>query len=432
MFRQHRSCGLALLQNRLQDNQAEHKVNCVVVNWAMRRLQQITAFVLAAAFLTSLELSILNADEPAPNAALEYWMAFALIPNLSSADIVKIDSATGDHPTYGFAVPVRPELKRFFHGSGERALARLQRASELSFCTWGTDLRKDGQPPAPYAEKAHFLARLSLLRARWRFERGLWNEGIDDVIATMVMARHIGRDKVVFTIHFGVMIESMSVVTAAVYLPRMPAKPRARLSAKLKSLPPFTSMQEVFQHREKGIDWFIDYARQAEKDGQLRERIEAISSPDTAMAVLGNAHDAAGLARLAEDARALLKEGADLLELGVDEFRREYKQRKIGARRKNNPVAQILVPKLDFEHDEQAIARVRLALFKAGIDVIGRGQVALRDHSDPSGHGPFAYTAFDGGFELLSKFSRPAGSPMCQSLDFGLRKNGPKLKRPCR
>ena len=147
---------------------------------------------------------------------------------------------------------------------------------------------------------------------------------------------------------------------------------------------------------------------------------------------MGKAHDAAGLARLAENARPLLKEGADLMALDVDEFRREYKRRNIGPRLKNNLVANILVPPLDGEYDEQAVGRVRLALFKAGIDVVGRGQAALRDHPDPFGHAPFTYATFDGGFELRSNFSRPSGSPMCQSLDFRLRKNGPLLKRPCR
>jgi hypothetical protein len=271
-----------------------------------------------------------------------------------------------------------------------------------------------------------------LLRARWRFERDLWNEGINDVIATMIMARHIGRDKVVSTIHYGVQIESMSVVTAAVYLPRMPEKARARLSARLDSLPPFTTMHEVFRHYEKVIDWFIDYARQAEKDGLLRKRIAAFSSPDNAKAIWGKARDAAGLARLAENTRPLLKEGADLLALDVDEFRREYNRGNIGPRLKNDPVAKILIPPLEGEYDEQAVGRVRLALFKAGIDVVGREQAALRDHSDSSGYGPFTYTAFDGGFELRSNCSRPTGSPMCQSLDFGLRKKGPVLMRPCR
>ena len=133
------------------------------------------------------------------------------------------------------------------------------------------------------------------MRARWRFERGLWNEGINGVIATMVMARHIGRDKVVLTIYFDVMIENMSVVTAAAYLPRMPAEARAKFSARLDSLPPFTSMDEVFRHYENIIDWFIDYVRQAEKDGQLRERIAAFSSSDDAEAILDKAHDAGRL-----------------------------------------------------------------------------------------------------------------------------------------
>ena len=126
-------------RNRSQENKAEN----IIGDLAMRWLKQITAFVLIATFLQSSELGVLNADEPVPNAALEHWTAFALIPNVSSSDSVKIDSTTSDNPTYGFAVPVRSEFKQFFLGSGEQALARLQRASEFSYCTWGTDLRNN-------------------------------------------------------------------------------------------------------------------------------------------------------------------------------------------------------------------------------------------------------------------------------------------------
>jgi hypothetical protein len=98
---------------------------------------------------------------------------------------------------------------------------------------------------ARYGEKAHALARLALLRARWRFEHGDWDGGNDDVIATMRLGRHVGRGKIWYNLHFGCMLEAMSTGAAAFYLPRIPGKARKRLAQELDQLPPVTSMREV-------------------------------------------------------------------------------------------------------------------------------------------------------------------------------------------
>jgi hypothetical protein len=40
---------------------------------------------------------------------------------------------------------------------------------------------------------------------------------------------------------------------------------------------------------------------------------------------------------------------------------------------------------------------------KTAIDFLRRGKIAIREHRDPYGDGPFELTPFDGGFELASK-----------------------------
>ncbi len=396
----------------------------------MPRLLQLLLLALIAPCVLFASARVVDAQLPSENAALQYWRAFAQMPKLSGKDLSQLNNATTDHPTEGFAVPVGPDLERLFRGSGEAALSRLRLASGLPYCTWGTDLRRDGPDAVPYAEQAHQLARMSLLRARWRFEHGQWDDGIDDVIDTMVMARNIGRDKMLITIHFGVMIETMSVVTVAVYAPRFPPEPRAKLAEALARLPAFTSMSDVFRHSEGLVDWFISYVQQAEKDGCLRERIEVISSPELAASVIEGAPDAATLAARAESLRGLLREGADLLARPVEEFRQEYTKRNISQRLIDNPVGLILTVSFDGECNEQAVGRVRLALLRAGIEVLKRGPTVLNDDSVSGEFGPFQYSTFDGGVDLRSNLSIPEGSPNCQSLDFGLRQGGPLLTRP--
>jgi hypothetical protein len=367
---------------------------------------------------------ILAADEPSRNAALQYWLAFALIPQ-EGRESKLLNSATSDDPAVGFGVRLTPELARLCQREQPaEALARLHRGSRLTDCNWGTDFAREGPTSASYADKAHKLARLALLRARWRFEQGKWDDGVDDVIATMILARHLGRDKASPALHFGVMIESMSVKTAAVYLPAMPDAARTRFSAKLAALPAVTSMTDVFRKYEEAVDWFVEDFRQAGKRGRLLARLEsAMSSPEHAKGVLSEVGDAEGLVRFAPEARALLREGGKAMELGVDEFRQVFATRfapKVG---KNPLIRAMGIPAFNEEYDEQAVGRCRLALLKAGIDVLTRGQPALADHSDPYGKGPFGYTAFAGGFELRSRLAVPAGAKerLVLSLDFGLR-----------
>ena len=71
----------------------------------------------------------------------------------------------------------------------------------------------------------------------WRFEHDDWDGGTADVIATMVLGRHIGRGKISATIHLGCQIETIAIGTLAFYAPRMPERgarapcPRTGLAA---------------------------------------------------------------------------------------------------------------------------------------------------------------------------------------------------------
>ena len=120
-----------------------------------------------------------------------------------------------------------------------------------------------------------------------RFEHGDWDGGIDDLIATMMLGRHIGRGKIWHNVHFGCMLEAMATGTAAFYLPRMPETARQRLTRDLGLLPPPTSMREVVLHyEENAFDWAIDNFERAEKEGRLLELVASISGKENAKKAL--------------------------------------------------------------------------------------------------------------------------------------------------
>lgn len=336
-------------------------------------------------------------EEP-QNAALQYWVAFALCPPETEA----LSAATTDDERFGFGVPVSQELANYFGGDGEKALVHLHRGAKMTSCEWASDLRRDGpNVAAPYGRKAHAFARVALLRARWRFEHGDWESGIEDVIATMMMGRHIGRGKIWDTVHFGCMIETMAIGTAAFYCPRMPEESRERLAGALKSLPPFTSMTEVALYYEGAIDWAIDNFKRADKEGRLPELIASICGKEDGKKVLAVASDAETLCELAEAGRPLAREIAETLSLRAQEYDRVFKKR-FAPRLNANPIAAGLGPAYDLARDEESTAHCRLLLLQTALDVLRRGKAALTDHADPYGDGPFEYKALDGGFELGS------------------------------
>ena len=111
---------------------------------------------------TSVYLPSSSAADNSDNAALQYWIAFSLCPPETRV----ISNATSDDETVGFGIPVSQKLAESFQGDGAKALEYLHRGTKLSSCEWGTDLRRDGPRVAvPYGEKAHALARISLLRS---------------------------------------------------------------------------------------------------------------------------------------------------------------------------------------------------------------------------------------------------------------------------
>src|SRR5262245_24343949 len=208
------------------------------------------------------------------NAALQYWLAFALCPEQTKV----IADATSDDEKVGYGIPVSQSLSQNLQGDTAEALIYLHRGAQLDACEWGVDVRKDGpNVPHPYCEKAHALARVSLLRARWRFEHGDWDGGIEDVVDTMKLARHLSRDRISRTVHYACMLEAMATKTADVHLPGMPEHHRVGLAARLDKLPPLTSMRDAVLYQTNAIDWAIDRFKQAGTESQLLEVLIAIS-----------------------------------------------------------------------------------------------------------------------------------------------------------
>ena len=108
---------------------------------------------------------------------------------------------------------------------------------------------------------------------------------------------------------------------------------------------------------------------------------------------------------------------AKKLDLPLDEFDREFKRES--AKQAGNPVYKVFFPALAKVRQSRARADVRRALLSAALAVQLDGKDALKDHADPVAGGMFDYVAFEGGFELRSKFKNEDNKPF--SLSVGRR-----------
>ena len=116
-----------------------------------------------------------------------------------------------------------------------------------------------------------------------------------------------------------------------------------------------------------------------------------------------------GVVKMAEETRPSYRLVAKMLELPLDQFEKEF---ELEARKQaGNPVFKTFFPAVSNMRLSQARADVRRALLAAALDVQLDGPDALKNHPDPVVGGPFEYVAFEGGFELRSKFKPPDDKP---------------------
>jgi len=341
--------------------------------------------------------SAARADDNRPaNAALKYWQAFAAMPQLVGDKTgERVWNASTDTE---IVQPVDDELARFLQSwQSKWALKALRRGAKCEHCDWQVDLKEDGiNVFLPHPGKARHLMRVSLLSARYNFERGRQIEAVDDVIATITLGRHVGWDGVTISILAGYSVEHTANFVVAAYLPTMDAKALARLETALDRLPRLTPMHEIIGNERYYLDWFVGQWEKADEEGRLRLCRDTTESDEAASALIE-----ADVPKLAAELRPMYDQLGELMALPLGEFEKAVEQR-IDPVVEANPLG-AMVASFSVAREAEAMHHCRHTLLRAGIDVVKRGRDALADHPDPFGEGPFAYEPFDGGFRLRSE-----------------------------
>ena len=349
------------------------------------------------------------------NAALVYWQAFALMPELSEAEWKICDDVDGDRP-------VDEEAKKIVLKSGE-ALQSMHRASKLDQVAWGIAWESGPHALLPHISKARELNRVAILRAHVRFEEGKPKEAVADLLAAMRMGRQVARDGVITVIPLLVdySIEAMCISALAKHLPQLDAEMRAELKKGLALLPRSRTLTDAMQdEKDVFVSWLMAEVQKPDPKAKVlalineanlkKEEVEAFKKLDEsellpAVKRMGEYYD-----RMREWAK-----------LPPQEI--QPREEKLFQEVKQNGAKDLLTHWLSTMVSPGRRAEVRyltrLALLDAGLVVLEDGEQVLKDpkHKDPFGDGPFEYRDTDNGFVLTSDLELAPGKKL--SLTFG-------------
>jgi len=227
---------------------------------------------------TSLLVSRSSAQPAAPtstNAALRYWMAFAVMQDPPA------DKDTADlleRVTDGRARWDEASLGKILDDNRE-ALAIMQRATPLPSCDWGLEHELGSSTPIAHLAKARTLGRLMVLSGKRLAARGDRTQAVDVWLAAIRFSQHIpqGGSLISALSARRVLEPGLRALNGDGVIPGLDAAGRKRVDAVVRSLPP------------AGLDWSasIGYEEVA-MDGTVT-RLQASSDPRALFARLTGA-----------------------------------------------------------------------------------------------------------------------------------------------
>lgn len=183
--------------------------------------------------------------EEIKNAALVYWQAFAVMPQLSESEGKLLhEIEQGEKPVAEGGILLT---------NSESALHLVKSIKPSTPCRW--EIIVDGPATLlPHLSKARILARLLLLEARFKAE-----EDPKAAIAPLTSALLLGRnidDGVLIQLLVGEAIEAQTLDVAEPLLEKLDAKSAAQLRQAFSQLPPRASLDKaILSEREVFGEW---------------------------------------------------------------------------------------------------------------------------------------------------------------------------------
>jgi hypothetical protein len=335
------------------------------------------------------------------NAAMKYWQAFALLPNLEKDQEKLLEDWS--------KVPLDATALKLLERS-ERSRVYLHRGALLPRCDWSLNYEDGILLVLPHLAKSVTLARLVALDARHEFEQGHWKAGWEDVTALLTLARHVEETPIIIANLVGYRMETFAIEAAAPYLPELKSVLPADASTALDRLPAGATLQQLVRNEKQiGAVWLIGELKQAEqkKKGSWQTVWNGVLLAGVEESEIQN-REAVESAKTSEQAIMLLEgllplndQLAKVAALPWREFDAQYPE--FVRAKAPNPLAGFLLPSLDKYVSAQRRNQAQMTLFRAALAIVQKGTENLKLIKDPFGDGPFEYRALERGFELRSK-----------------------------
>lgn len=344
-----------------------------------------------------------------PNAALSYWKAFHFIPRMNQNEIKVVSE---------WRTAKLEDLRPLVEGT-PWWLTFLHRGAKIKECSWGQDYDEDGiHHLLPHLDKGRMLTRLALAKARSRFEQADTEGGLEDALAVLALARHMGRDEVTISYLVQLVTEQDAIELIAKHLPALSAEQRKRLIAGLDGLPKGGSRAGAMkQEKNLTTTWFLRKLESMKGDAPAiwKEKVTKALGGDfyaddkerkkQIEALLGDKGDSVEkLIALSTDLVKTQDELIKMTELSPDKVGKPVPQ-MLDKAAKSNPLGPLFLPgaNITIVWDRSVGGEARIAMLKAAVAVLGGSADDRKTYLDPAGGGPFTYRKAPGGFELQSK-----------------------------
>jgi hypothetical protein len=231
------------------------------------------AFILSGLLAAQATCSkfVTAAEQPstatAPNAAVVYWQAFALLPEpLAEPGLAKYEAAVAN-PAAPVTVDLEPIVAKF-----NDSLSELHRATRIAACDWNLDYEAGAECLLVHLDKARAISKAALLRARLEFAAGKADDAVADVIAVLKLARDCGSSPLMVSVLVGGVIEKSATEVLEANLGRLAPHQRDRLAQSIEALPMTPSAEECIRHENRYVGDTPDTTKFREKVDQANSR----------------------------------------------------------------------------------------------------------------------------------------------------------------
>jgi hypothetical protein len=191
-----------------------------------------------------------DAQAPPANAALRYWMAFAVMHDPPA------DKATADllsRVAAGTSPWDEAKLGKILDDNRE-ALDIMQRGTTLASCDWGLEYELGPNTPIAHLAKARVLGRLNAVAGTRLAARGQLAQAVDVWLAGVRFSQHVARDGTVISLLSArlSLSPSLASLALAVAQPSLDTAHRQQIATVVRAIP------------DAGFDWADAMRREAD------------------------------------------------------------------------------------------------------------------------------------------------------------------------